>query len=79
MTDDLPCQQLVELVTAYLEDALDTGTRTRFEEHIAACAGCATYLDQFRETIALLGTLEVSGLSADSLATMRGAFRDWAR
>lgn len=77
--DDLPCQQLVELVTAYLEDELDAGTRARFEEHIAACAGCATYLDQFRETIALLGTLEVSGLSAVGLATMRAAFRDWAR
>jgi anti-sigma factor RsiW len=77
--DDLPCQQLVELVTAYLDDELDTETRARFEQHIARCEGCATYLEQFRQTISMLGTLAVEDLSDESLSAMRRAFRSWAR
>jgi anti-sigma factor RsiW len=76
---DLPCQELVELVTAYLDDALDAETRARFEQHIADCPGCATYLEQFRQTIDLLGTLDVQQLSDESLSAMRRAFREWAR
>ena len=29
------CQQMVELVTDYLEDRLEAGDRLRFEQHIA--------------------------------------------
>lgn len=75
---DLPCEQLVELVTAYLEGALDATTTARFDEHIGECTGCAIYLDQFRQTIALLGTLEIDRLSDDALMTTRRAFREWA-
>ena len=50
-TDDLPCQELVELVTDYLEDALDRDERARFERHLAECGHCEAYLDQIRVTI----------------------------
>jgi len=75
---DLPCQELVELVTAYLDGALDKETRARFEEHIAGCPGCAAYLEQFRETIHLLGTVDTERLSDAGLSAMRRAFREWA-
>ena len=75
---DMGCQELVELVTAYLDDVLDVDTRARFEEHLGACDGCTTYVDQFRETIHLLGALETANLSDESLTTMREAFREWA-
>jgi anti-sigma factor RsiW len=48
----LHCDELVELVTAYLDDALTRDERRRVAEHVATCAGCATYLAQFRATIA---------------------------
>jgi anti-sigma factor RsiW len=54
---ELTCQEFVELLTDYLEDALDEPTMSRVEEHLALCGGCATYLDQMRATVALLGTL----------------------
>jgi anti-sigma factor RsiW len=38
---ELTCQQVVELITAYLEDALVPAERERFEEHLARCAGCS--------------------------------------
>ncbi len=56
----LSCQELVELVTDYLEGALDEPTRRRFDEHLAGCDRCSAYLDQMRETIVMVGRLEKS-------------------
>jgi anti-sigma factor RsiW len=50
---DLTCQELVELVTDYLEGALPPGEVARFEAHLAVCAGCEIHLEQVRTTIAL--------------------------
>jgi len=36
----LGCQEFVELVTAYLEGALDSGDQRRFDEHLGACGNC---------------------------------------
>jgi anti-sigma factor RsiW len=74
---ELTCQELVELVTDYLEDALPAGTRTRFEAHLAECDGCMTYLDQMRRTIALTGRLRESDLTPAGRAALLALFRDW--
>ena len=50
-TEAFSCQELVELVTDYLEGALSPGDLRRFEEHIAVCDACTEYLRQLRETI----------------------------
>ena len=44
----LNCRELVELVTAYLEGALSSGERKRFDAHLAGCDGCTTYVEQMR-------------------------------
>ena len=75
----LSCQELVELVTDYLEGALDEGTVRRFEEHLALCPGCETYLDQMRETAARLGTIPAETLTEEMQATLLSAFRDFRR
>ena len=49
---ELACKQLVELVADYLDDALSAEMRARFEEHIASCDGCTTYLSQTQQIIA---------------------------
>ena len=76
---DLTCQDFVELVTDYLEDALDEDTARRFEEHLALCAGCETYLSQMKETASRLGEIPVESLSAETQATLLSAFRDFRR
>ena len=76
-TQSLSCQELVELVTDYLEGALDTALRQRFDEHLAACAGCTEYLDQIRQTIRVAGTLRPQDLTPDAERTLMHAFRDW--
>lgn len=53
----MDCDELVELVTAYLEGSLPADQRTAFEGHLEECPGCDRFLDQFRWTIALLGEL----------------------
>src|ERR1700722_6340618 len=52
---DLVCQQAVELVTDYLENALDRAGRRRFEKHLAGCPHCTEYLAQMRGAISLAG------------------------
>ena len=73
------CDEFVELVTAFLEGALDEGTEHRFVEHLAECPGCDVYFDQFRQTIDTLGTLPQEALSGEARDRLLGAFRNWPR
>ena len=73
---ELACQEVVDLVTAYLDDVLDPADRERFEEHLVFCDGCANYLDQVQTTIHLTGGVERE-LPTELQATLLEAFRDW--
>jgi len=53
-TTDLTCQELVELVTAYLEGTLDHARLAALDAHLVGCDGCATYVEQMRQTVAAL-------------------------
>ena len=76
----MTCAEFVELVTAYLEGALNRDTEQRFVEHIAICDGCERYLHQIRETITRLGRLPTEeNLSGEARDRMLAAFRTWAR
>jgi anti-sigma factor RsiW len=73
----MTCKELVELVTDYLEGALSPADRARFEAHISMCEGCTMYVDQLRDTLALLGELTADALSPQAERELRDAFRDW--
>lgn len=75
---EMPCEELVQLVTEYLEDRLPPADRGRFEQHIAGCEYCATYLEQMRQTIRTLGRIPEESLSPDARATLLAAFRTWS-
>jgi predicted anti-sigma-YlaC factor YlaD len=74
---ELACQEIVELVTAYLERDLSLADRERFEEHLVFCDGCSTYLDQMRETVAATGRVQLEALPAELEARLLEAFRGW--
>ena len=74
---NLTCQELVELVTAYFDGALPPDEQASFERHVSICPGCATYVEQMRETIALTGALREADVSPDAQASLLQAFRDW--
>jgi anti-sigma factor RsiW len=73
----MSCRELVELVTAYLEDVLSLENRIRFETHLGGCDGCTTYLEQMRRTIELTGTLRVDDVAPEAEAALLHAFRAW--
>ena len=73
------CPEIVELVTDYLECALDSETAALFEEHINFCDGCAAYLGQMRAAIATVGHVEPEDVPQDTLNGLLGAFREWKR
>ena len=75
----LTCQELVELVTDYFEDALPVPERARFDAHIADCEHCTAYLEQMRTTIVLTGRLRSEELAPDSVEPLLEAFRGWHR
>ena len=75
MTGPLDCDQLVELVTAFLDGALDADTERRVVDHLAECDGCHTYLDQMRATVRDLGQLPPGRLPDDTRAALLAAFR----
>ncbi len=75
----MTCDELVELVTAYLEGTLAEADRRAVDEHLALCPGCETYLEQFRTTIDLLGALPAESLSASAREQLLGAFDAWRR
>jgi anti-sigma factor RsiW len=77
--EGLSCQELVELVTDYLEGALDERDVRAFERHLEHCDGCTEYLEQLRSTVRLVGTLTLDDLSTDAEATLLQAFRGWRR
>ena len=75
--EELSCQELVELVTDYLEDAIDQATRDEIEAHLALCGPCQIYLDQMRTTIDVLGHVPVETLTDQAKADLVAAFRDF--
>jgi anti-sigma factor RsiW len=74
---ELTCAELVELVTDYLEGRLSAERRRLFEEHVAVCPGCETYVAQMRDTIRLTGTLSEESLQPGACDALLAVFRDW--
>ncbi|MFY9577946.1 MAG: zf-HC2 domain-containing protein [Gaiellaceae bacterium] len=75
---EITCAQVVDLVTAYLEDVLGADDRERVEEHLVFCDGCSTYLDQIRQTIAVTGRLEPEDIPPALQEKLLAAFREWS-
>jgi anti-sigma factor RsiW len=76
-TRSMDCNELVELVTAYLDGSLDVENRARFDLHLIECDGCENYLQQFRNTVATVGRVPVDELDPDFRTRLLDAFKDW--
>jgi anti-sigma factor RsiW len=75
---DLPCNQFVELVTDYLDDAMTSDERARVDAHLAGCPYCADVLAQWQTVIAVAGALkedEVGSIDPTLRASLMTAFR----
>jgi anti-sigma factor RsiW len=75
--DFLSCQEIVELVTDYLEGSLSADDRARFESHINACRHCRHHLHHMNITLRVVGNLHEESLPPAAMNELIGAFRTW--
>jgi anti-sigma factor RsiW len=75
----LSCQELVEVVTDYLEARLPPAARARFEAHLGECDGCVAYVEQLRQTIRVAGRARVEDVPEPARKALLEAFRGWKK
>lgn len=72
----LPCSEIVELMTDYIEGLMEPSLRERFERHLANCPPCNEHLRQMRAVIALAGR-PADEIPEPTLTALQEAFRGW--
>jgi anti-sigma factor RsiW len=75
---ELRCDHVVELVTDFLDGALDPADERDLVEHLNGCDGCSDYVEQYRRAVRTLGELpaeEGTTLSPEARAALLEVFR----
>jgi anti-sigma factor RsiW len=75
--DELVCQEVVELVSDYLEGGLSRSQRRRFEAHLSGCEHCTEYLEQMRATVRLTGRLRAEDMTPEMQQEFTDLYRRW--
>jgi anti-sigma factor RsiW len=75
--DEMACQELVELVSDYLEGVLGPDQTERIQEHLAICTSCDNYIAQVRATIRATGSLPPEIPSAAVEDQLTDLYRQW--
>ncbi len=77
--DEMQCKELIELVTEYLEGTIAEAERQQLDSHTAECAWCERYIEQTRQVIGALATLDEGAADNEAweraLASFRGRQR----
>ena len=71
----ISCQEVVEVVTDYLEGRMSPADVAVFEAHLDLCDGCKWYVEQMRITIATVGRIDEADVPDELRATLTEAFR----
>ena len=77
--EPISCQEVVELVTDYLDGAMSPADVARFDHHLSLCEGCVFYVDQIRLTIAAVGRIGEADVPPEVRDDLVAAFRDFKR
>ena len=71
----ISCQEVVEVVTDYLEGRMSPEDVAIFEAHLELCDGCKWYVEQMRITIATVGRIDEADVPDEMRKTLMDAFR----
>jgi anti-sigma factor RsiW len=71
------CDELVERVTDYLEDALDAEDRARLDDHMRPCYVCRAYLGMVHATLRMVSSLPAERLPDELESMLLTQFQDW--
>jgi len=77
--ETIRCDEVVELISDYLEGTLDSATHAEFEAHLLLCEACAEYLRQMRITMDAVGSVSLDTLPERARADLIHAFRNVPR
>jgi len=77
--EPISCQEVVELVTDYLEGAMSPEDVARFDHHLSLCEGCVFYVEQIRMTIAAVGRIGEEDVPPEVRDDLVATFRDFKR
>jgi anti-sigma factor RsiW len=58
------CIDVVEMLTAYLDDALPEEARRQVDAHLQGCPGCQAALEQWRTVVRLAGRLTTEDVAS---------------
>ncbi|HEX4363571.1 MAG TPA: hypothetical protein VHZ75_03415 [Solirubrobacteraceae bacterium] len=79
--EHVTCREFVEVLTDYLEDAIEPCVRAEIERHIVICRGCSNYVEEMRSTVGLLGRMvaeDADGADGDAHGEqLLSMFRAW--
>ena len=59
---DLPCREVVDLVTDHVDGLLPADLEARITQHLTSCDGCTRYLQQLHQVIDAVGHLTLADL-----------------
>jgi hypothetical protein len=79
MAEHITCQEVVELVTDYVERELAPEEASLFEQHLNFCDGCIVYVEQVRATVATVGRVREEDVPPETRDKLLTAFREWKR
>ena len=60
----VPCVEILETITDYIEGALPPDRSALVDEHLAYCDGCRTVLEQWHTVVHLAGRVTTDDLDA---------------
>jgi hypothetical protein len=73
----LPCREVVELVSDFIEGTLPRRTRRRMEHHLRGCDPCVEYVGQIRASVALTEQVEIEPLPPETRDRLVDLYRQW--
>jgi putative zinc finger protein len=56
------CRQISDLVFDYLNETLAPATKRDFEQHLIICPDCVSFLNTYKKTVAVTGSVKVEQL-----------------
>ena len=74
---DITCQQVVALVTAYLDGVLPLDDHAKFEAHMGECPMCREHLRQIEATILVTGEIREQDLDPLAREDLMDLYRRW--
>ena len=69
------CKKITDLICNYLTDRLSPALKREFERHLRICPDCVSFLNTYKKTVSLTGSLNANELPAEVRANVLAFLR----